>query len=325
MRSKSLFLATALLAACAFDSSPDGGQWTVDHVEDDGAILSIWGTGDEVWAVGGEIGRGLLLHNDGSGWATVDIGISEMLWWVYGFGPTDLYAVGDGGLILHYDGVSWERAESGTDLTLYGVWGASGGDVWIVGGDAADPDGTAVILRGQGRTFEVVDDVPAEMAPNALYKIYGYGPDDVIAVGGAGTILRWDGEHWSRDASPTDAPLFSLWGRAVNDLYAVGGHGEGEILHFDGAGWNAVGEPGLSAGLSGVFTAPDRPVIAVGAFSTILEMQPGGIELAHDLPLLDPLPSLHGVWGDESGTTYAVGGDLFASSGPTSGVILRRH
>lgn len=330
MRLANLVIGAGLLAiGCGTPSPSDfagGGTWEVHHLEDGGGLFSVWGSGpDDVWVAGGQVGHGLLLHSDGTAWTRVDTGAHELLWWVYGFGQEDVYAVGEGGLILHYDGERWRHVASGTDQTLYGVWGASGGDVWIVGGDPNGAAGSAVVLRGQGESFHMVDNLPEELLPSALYKVYGFHARDVIAVGTDGTVLRFDGDTWIRQPVPTTEPIFSMWARAEDDLYAVGGHGIGEILHFDGTEWSKVDAAGFDQGLSGVFTAPGFPTIAVGASSYVVEIAPDGLEVEPEMPLMYPAPSLHGVWADETGTAYAVGGDLFAYPDAMSGVILRRR
>lgn len=318
-------LGSLALAATACGSSADDleGSWAVHHTVADAAVLSVWGSGpDDVWAAGGSVDRGIVLHSDGEVWSEVDTGATSMLWWVYGFAPDDVYAVGERGLILHYDGASWQRAESGTDLALYGVWGASGGDVWIVGGDPTR-SGSAVVLRGQGTSFTPVD-VPGELRPSVFFKAYGYSDSEVILVGAEGTVLRGDGATWQRDQVPTYEPIFSLWGRGRDDLYAVGGWSAGTVLHFAGDGWTEVAAD-AGTGLTGVFTGPDSPTIAVGSSAYVLEILPDGSEIEPAVPELSPSISLHGVWGDDDGTTYAVGGDMFSADGPADGVIVRRR
>jgi hypothetical protein len=312
-----------LLVGCSDTELP--GAWTLEHQESAGALLSVWGGGpDDVWAVGGQVGQGLVLHSDGATWERVETGADQLLSWVYGFHAGDVYAVGEAGLIIHYDGATWRRAESGTDKTLYGVWGESSDDVWIVGGDPTGAPGSAVVLRGSGSEFRVVNDVPANLAPRALFKVYG-GPRGVIAVGDGGTVLRYDGAVWQNERVPTDQPIFSLWGRADDDVYAVGGYGSGEVLHFDGQRWQVVNGVFFGRGLSGVFTAPGLPMIAVGADAYVVELGLDGSVVEPQLPRLDPTPQLHGVWGDGAGTTYAVGGDLLAYPSSMSGVIFARR
>lgn len=320
----SLLAGAALLtAACADQAGDTGGTWELDHVEEGGGLVSVWGSApDDVWATGGTSDRGLLLHGDGTSWTAVDVGAPALLWWVYGFTADDVYAVGERGLVFHYDGTSWQPVESGTDVALYGVWGASADDVWIVGGDPAGAG--AVILRGHGTSFRRVTDLPAELDPAAIFKAYGYADDDVMMVGTGGSVLRWDGVSWRRDPVVTSQPLFSLWGRGEDDVYAVGGWSSGTVLHYGGDGWTEV-EDAARSGLSGVFTAPDSPTIAVGPDAYVLEILPDGTRLQPVLPGLARGTGFHGVWGDEAGTTWAVGGDLLSADGPTTGVILRRR
>ena len=183
--------------------------------------------------------------------------------------------------------------------------------------------GSAVVLRGRGSSFHAVD-LPPELAPAALFKAHGFGPDDVILVGSEGTVLRWNGHDWRRDSVPTSASLFSLWGRDANDVYAVGGDTNGEVLHYDGGGWSEIVEASAGSIMSGVFAAPLGPTVAVGP-SYVLEIFRDGGLMEAELPELDPAPSLHGVWGGADGTIYAVGGDLLAYPGRMTGVILRRR
>ena len=59
--------------------------------------------------------------------------------------------------------------------------------------------------------------------------------------------------------------------------------------------------------------------------SYVLEVSPDGTMIEPEMPPLDPVPFLHGVWGDGAGTTYAAGGDLYRYPGEMTGVILQRR
>ena len=52
---------------------------------------------------------------------------------VWGPGATDLYAVGAKGTVMRYDGKAWRRSWSTVTGDLRSVWGSSATDVWIVG------------------------------------------------------------------------------------------------------------------------------------------------------------------------------------------------
>jgi hypothetical protein len=72
---------------------------------------------------------------------------------------------------------------------------------------------------------------------NALVGVWASGPSDVWAVGGMGTILHWDGSHWSVSDSGSIANLWSVWGSGPNDIWATG---DGPGLHWDGNAWSPV-------------------------------------------------------------------------------------
>lgn len=326
MRIGCLMIGAALTAACggvepAVDSDV---AWKLDHATTDGVLLGVWGSSPtDVWAVGGQVDRSLVLHGDGTSWRPFEVPSGSLLYTVYGFSDADVYAVGERGLILHYDGTAWTRVASNTALPLFGLWGASGDDVWIVGGDIFGPSGSAVVLRGTRGVFEVVD-LPEALTPNVLFKVHGTASDDIMMVGAGGTVLRSNGTEWRRDPVPTREPLFSTWGRDADDVYAVGGSGAGEVLHFDGTQWSEVIALPTGQGLRSVFTSTDGPAVAVGP-NFIFDIGRDGSVVQAQLPELDPDPVLHGVWGDQNGTTYATGGDLYSYPRSMSGVILSRR
>lgn len=326
MRFGCLMIGTVLVAACGgVDSAVDSdAAWTLGHTTTDGVLLGVWGSSPtDVWAVGGQVDRSLVLHGDGKSWTAMEVSFPSLLYSVYGFSDSDVYAVGERGLILHFDGTAWTRVESNTERPLFGLWGASSDDVWIVGGDIHGPAGAAVVLRGAGGTFNRVD-LPDNIAPSVLFKAHGTASDDVMMVGAGGTVLRSDGTNWRRDPVPTREPLFSTWGHGTDDVYAVGGRGAGEIIHFDGTQWSQVLELPTGHGLRGVFTSADGSATTVGSQYIFHIARDGSVSQAQ-LPELDSSPVLHGVWGDEAGSTYAVGGDLDAYPRVMSGVILSRR
>ena len=73
----------------------------------------------------------------------------------------------------------------------------------MVGGEPGC--GTAFHYDGSAWTEEA--DLPEES--DLLVWVYGFGADDVWAVGTSGTIVRYDGSAWTRvDAGTTE----DLWG-----------------------------------------------------------------------------------------------------------------
>jgi len=179
---------------------------------------------------------------------------------VWGAGPTDVFAVGEGGTIAHYNGQAWELMplpDCLAPMNLFGVWGYSGTDVYAVGdrGTVLHYDGacwkqethiTNVRLLGVWGTSGTVYVVGGDVGANAsgillakaggvwstqpipantgvLYGVFGVG-QDVYAVGVNGTVLQ-SSQGWqtmSTDANTQQRVLVSIWGTATNDLYAVG-------------------------------------------------------------------------------------------------------
>lgn len=323
---KTTLLGVLLLSACAdletVEPVETAPVWTIDHLTTDGALLGVWGSGpDDVWAVGGDADGPLVLHDNGSGWARVAVPGGGRLANIYGFTGGDVYAVGERGLLLHHDGQQWSQIDTGTDVTLFGLWGASADDVWVVGGDLLGPSGSAVVLRGAHGVFTRVADIPRALLPSVLFKVHGFGADNVMMVGSSG-VLTFDGTTWRKDAVPSSGLLRAVWGRGPDDVYSVGGTAAAEVIHYDGRAWRMASEVATGTGLTGVFTSPGEPTIAVGSSSYVFEIAPSGELAQATLPELSGM-HLHGVWGDGEGTTYVVGGDLYAAG--SRGVVVRRH
>lgn len=134
--------------------SIDGGQtWTSIPDLPIYKIVAVWGSGDDVWAVGGEPWAhnwwfALIFHSADRGltWSEqfgaaqagpADIAPSVTLRSVWGSSADDVYAVGDNGTILHTSdrGASWQKQASGSTAHLRAIWGDSPTNVWVVGSD----------------------------------------------------------------------------------------------------------------------------------------------------------------------------------------------
>jgi hypothetical protein len=103
--------------------------------------------------------------------------------------------------------------------------------------------------------------------------IFGFGPNDIFAVGAAYTLLHWNGTRWGRMARPqTSGPgsYLAVWGRSRTEVWAVGT--SGHIAHFDGTEWTAM-KSDTTVELRGVAGVSDR-VFAIGYPSTLLEYGP---------------------------------------------------
>jgi hypothetical protein len=100
-----------------------------------------------------------------------------------------------------------------------------------------------------------------------LHAIWGTGPDDVFAVGGAGTILHFDGTSWAPQTSNTTQYLWGISGTSDSDIYAVGSGGT--ILHYDGNEWQNIPSP-VTRIITGVVAIAPNNVYAVGESGLLL-------------------------------------------------------
>lgn len=317
-----LLSSVLLLAACpppcegCDDPAP---VWeTAFELREAGSISSVWGTGpDDVFAVGGAE-RGTVLHFDGEEWSQMAVPEVPLLVWVYGFSPTDVYAVGTGGGALHYDGEEWTALPTGTDEDLWGVFGFAGDDLWVVGGDVRE--GEPLLLHYDGNAF-TAEPLPATENPvgaHALFKVWGIG-DKLFAVGQLGLILERTGGAWVyRPAGEqADDDFVSLWGTSEDHIIAVGGRANARIAVYDGSAWRTEAPTGVG-GLNGVFLQAPGKALVGGVFGYIGEYDvASGALVHHDSGTRF---DVHALWGDGSGTTYAVGGNFLP---PYRGVALQ--
>ncbi|HZS36574.1 MAG TPA: hypothetical protein VFF06_07100 [Polyangia bacterium] len=306
-------LARALVAAAVtilLTAGCQGPSWSVPLDKLDRVPLSVWiGGPRDVFASGGPLGstgNALLLHYDGAVWNQIPVASPATLWWVFGFSATDVYAVGEQGTIVHWDGATVSTMTSGVTSTLYGVWGASPDDLWAVGGQ---PDVSGVLLHKDASGWHTV---ASPTMSGAYFKVWGSASNDVFVCGQGGTILHWDGEKWT--SQPTGLPqsqtLFTIAGRAPNDVYAVGGLGTALALRYDGATWSKLADAPLAKvdSLAGVAVDSDGTLLLVGGNGAALRGKAGALVDESRLAATD---DFHGA-AIAAGQAFAVGGNYLA-------------
>jgi len=238
-----LVVLSAILAICgkSRQATAAGPEWEMQNpMPHSPWLVSVWaGASNSVFAVGE---AGTVLHYDGANWSEMASGTPVCLNGVWGTGPNDVFAVGDGVgwfqmTIIHYDGSGW------TDMScllsgdnLYSVWGSGPEDVLAVGRNS--------VVHYDGVSWS---EMYTPMILN-LYALWGCGPSDVFAVGwdDGGVVLHWNGSQWAESWTPTDCALYGVWGTGPNDVFAVGGDYampvRGVVLHYDGTSWSEVAE-----------------------------------------------------------------------------------
>lgn len=314
-RWKAYGLLYAFLTTLFGCSSPP--RWQAVHTRLPGAMLSIWGTSErDVYVVGSDTrdGRGpMVLHFDGTRWKRLNTGLtSGDLWWIHGPAPDTIFMVGSGGTILRYHPQlgTFERMNTPGSVTLFGVWGSSPRDVWAVGGNIGGPGGsgpTGVIWHFDGTSWQNVSPLPDDVGSrSALFKVWGRAPNDVWAVGESSTVLHWDGSQWTSVNTNAGGRLFTVHGNGTEQI-AVGGAFSGILLEGRGSSWRVVPLDGAPR-LNGVFVPANGDPIVCGANGSIFRRRDGQWQLE----LVDPSLSddFHSVWIDPSGGVWLAGGQV---------------
>lgn len=89
----------------------------------------------------------------------------------------------------------------------------------------------------------------------ALNHVYGFGEQLSIAVGAAGTILRWDGQQWTTSTSGTNQPLAKAWGADSSSIWVVGALGTLLNSTDGGVTWIANASLNTAIGSKGNYVA----------------------------------------------------------------------
>ena len=80
-----------------------------------------------------------------------------------------------------------------------------------------------------------------------LWGVFVLSDTDVWAVGGRGTVRRYEGGvAWKTvEGVPTSANLNAVWAASSNDVWVAGD--DGVVLHYDGTAWSRMKIAGLGA------------------------------------------------------------------------------
>lgn len=203
-------------------------------------------------------------------------------------------------------GAFWQRRpEAEGQGWLLSVWGPAPNLRFAVGGE---PE-AGLVLRSDGTEWAPMT-LPTQVP--LLNWVYGFGADDVFAVGNGGTVLHFDGHTWTREPTPTDENLWGVWGARPDALWAVGGSGragsEATLLHRDGTGWQRVTPPELERpnvrALFKVWGSGEDDVYAVGQRGVVLHWDGSHWEELH----VGADDDLIALWGTGPDQIVAVGG-----------------
>src|SRR5690606_4334143 len=113
--------------------------------------------------------------------------------------------------------------------------------------------------------------------------------------------------------------LFTVTGRSATDVYAIGGLGGAELIHWDGTAWSQIELPPFAPTAQGVWTAPGQPLYVAGweGFTAAL-----GEQGEWTIERTDTGLGYHAVFGDGGGSAWAVGGDIYSQLDDHQGIII---
>ncbi len=320
-----LFILALGLVGCPTSSVDTSWDASFDAM-DSGWLLSVWGgAADDLYAVGGEPGRGRMTRFDGSGWTEQSLEPAvPLLNWVWGASATEVFVGGEGGTILHGSGSSFTVMPTPVNENIWGIWGSAADDVWAVGGDGFI-DSEPFILHYDGVDWTLVDlMLPLTRAGvHAFFKVWGSAADDVYVVGQNGVLMHWDGVGpWQESGTGTGEDLIAIWGSDASHVLAVGGRGNGVVSRWDGSSWSTVNLSPMP-GLNGVFMRNETTVHVVGVEGTLAVLDFETLEPRDDsvATRLD----FHAIFGDSAGRLHAVGGNFTQPMGPFEGIAYTRQ
>lgn len=260
----------------------DGTAWTrmtrPDSTARDKALVSVWGlTPTDVHAVG-DAGR--LIHYDGTRWTEFPRLVPNLLFAVYGFDSTHVYAVGGGDLQEVVRGV---RRGAGSRSFLEG-------------------DTRVHILRFDGTRWAVVKDEPGPR----LMTLWGTSPTAMYVGGADGKAYHFDGASLVDLHAPTVGWVLSIYGSVPGDFFAVGQNGV--KLHYSGGAWTVLDAQDVQS-LYGIWAASTSEIFAVGERVTshagmVLRSVDGGDTWSEAAV---PAPTLIKVWGADANNVWAAG------------------
>jgi hypothetical protein len=123
---------------------------------------------------------------------------------------------------------------------------------------------------------------------------------EAVAVGRGGVIVRWDGERWAREPSPTEEDLYAICATPEGELVAVGGNlnvgGRSLVCCFAGGKWTVERSPVQSLLLS---VAAERGCLRAVGFNGDLVERVDGVWRALAAPTnvhLFCIRSFGGAW-----------------------------
>lgn len=280
------------------DDTPKPGKrdytWTIDTLAYPGSfqtlMRNIWASSPtNVHVVGhnDQPGPGTMFRYDGTSWKTTRFHIADggtvsgpvSLSAIYGFGPNDIYAVGqriydnptpppnflDSSLIIHFDGVKWSEMKIDKKNRLNCIWGGSSTSILAGGGY-----GTLYYYNGSMWAKKNFDSSESIVNISGLSNTEYYASTVVeYADSLRCNLLKFSGTNWNKIDSFTVIFTNMVW-KFGHSLYQTptgilysSGYG---VYKKDGNSWQMLFYNEYPLHLGG---SSDQNIFAVGDFGRI--------------------------------------------------------
>lgn len=187
----------------------------------------------------------------------------------------------------------WQEFSDDIPRALFAMWSGDGGATAVAVGALGE------IRRYDGSTW--TKETNPQGSAN-LRGIWGSGPENILAVGESGTLLRYS-TTWTQEAVPTTQALYGVMGFGPNDIYIVGTGGT--AFHYAGTQWTPI-DLGTSEDLRSIWGSSASDVFVVGTSGTIVHFDGTSWEVQPS-PTLYTLSEVHGTGPDN---VYAIGGGV---------------
>ena len=247
-------------------------------------VAAMWGSSaSDVFGVGETLRR-----FNGTAWTEMSSPTTQRLRAVWGSGPTNVFAVGQGGTIIRFNGTSWSQMLSPTTANLTGVSGVGPNLAFAV----AENGG---MIKFDGTQWTMV----SSPTTNFLTAVWMASSTLGYAVGLEGAF-KYNGTSWSADPTYSQVNFVprAVWGSSPSNVVLAGS--AGQMMRFDGVTWN-----GIPRKTSTEFFTLTGSGATSFAFASNVTVQSTG----NTSTLLTSAPDLRSVWAVDANTAFAVGDD----------------
>jgi len=270
-------------------------SWSIDTLAYPGSsqtwMYDIWGnSANDVYVVGhNSLNRGQMWHFNGKSWTDVKLSTTQGgnisgpidLSSIYGFGPDDIWAVGehirtnpdpppnflDSSLLIHFDGSKWHEIETPEGRMLTVIWGSSPNNIWTAGinGTLFHYDGSTVkkdtipldIPKDADPFYTVLSLTGNETEAYMLLADFNSNPNRYF-------FLEYLGNKWVVQDSTFFFNTTSLWMSPSGTLYATGS----SLYRRQGNTWDTFLDGYTTLWSYGIHGTDDNNLLVVGRSNT---------------------------------------------------------